>query len=214
MSTPRSMSIPRPVQISVTRKVTSTAANSGVKRRARTGAMFSMTLCLASTSHAPTMTAPIATHGSSHVLRKSSMSSPMERKVSAVSALKTPPPSAFCFSFAPGYIILFGTTFLVGILSFRTLNLWGIQHTYHGLMMMFSGMWIPLWFYPDWLRAVTDILPFRAVFFTPLAIYVGHTTGSALWLSIGQQIVWAIVLTGLCHITWVRTDRHLVVQGG
>src|SRR5690606_16683290 len=54
----------------------STAANSGVKRRARTGAMFSMTLCLASTSHAPTMTAPIAPHGSSHVVRKSSMSSP------------------------------------------------------------------------------------------------------------------------------------------
>lgn len=121
---------------------------------------------------------------------------------------------AFCFSFALGYIIIFGTNFLVGILSFRTLNLWGIQHTYHGLMMMFSGMWIPLWFYPDWLRAVTDILPFRAVFFTPLAIYVGHTTGSALWLSIGQQTVWAIVLMGLCHITWVRTDRHLVVQGG
>jgi len=61
--------------------------------RARTGAMFSMTLCLASASHAPTMTAPIAPHGSSHVVRKSSMSSPMERKVSAVSALKTGSPA-------------------------------------------------------------------------------------------------------------------------
>ena len=52
--------------------------------------MFSMTLCLASTSHAPTMTAPIAPHGSSHVVRKSSMSSPMERKVSAVGRAQDP----------------------------------------------------------------------------------------------------------------------------
>ena len=66
MSTLRSMSIPRPVHSKVPRNVTSRAAKSGVKRRVNTGAMFSITLCLASTSQEATRTAPAAPHGSSH----------------------------------------------------------------------------------------------------------------------------------------------------
>ena len=43
-----------------------TTANNGVKTLVRTGAMFSITLCLASTSHATTTTAPTAPQGSTH----------------------------------------------------------------------------------------------------------------------------------------------------
>src|SRR5687767_11426672 len=60
MSAFRPMSTPRPVHSRVPRNVTSTAANKGVKRRVNTGAMFSITLCLASTSQEATTTAPTA----------------------------------------------------------------------------------------------------------------------------------------------------------
>ena len=40
--------------------------NSGVNSRVSTGAMFSTTLCLASTSHPATTTAATAPQGSSH----------------------------------------------------------------------------------------------------------------------------------------------------
>ena len=63
MSVSRSMSTPPPVQSSAPRNVTSTAAKRGVKRRVSTGAMFSITLCLASTSQEATRTAPAAPHG-------------------------------------------------------------------------------------------------------------------------------------------------------
>ena len=66
MSTSRPTSIPLPVQSIVSRKATSTAVNSGVNRRVSTGAMFSMTLCLASTSQALMRTAPATPHGSTH----------------------------------------------------------------------------------------------------------------------------------------------------
>src|SRR3712207_7505219 len=48
----------------------STAAKRGVKRRVNTGAMFSITLCLASTSQEATTTAPTAPHGSNHDSKK------------------------------------------------------------------------------------------------------------------------------------------------
>ena len=51
--------------------------NSGVNTRVSTGAMFSTTLCLASTSHAATTTAAMAPQGSSHIAMNSSGSIPM-----------------------------------------------------------------------------------------------------------------------------------------
>ena len=78
----------------VARKASSSAANSGVNRRVSTGAMFSMTLCFASTSQAPTMTAPIAPHGSSHSCANRATSTPMAAKVTPVNIVSTPPPRA------------------------------------------------------------------------------------------------------------------------
>ena len=60
MSTFRSMSTPRPVQSRVPRNMISTAAKRGANRRVNTGAMFSITLCFASTSQEAITTAPAA----------------------------------------------------------------------------------------------------------------------------------------------------------
>ncbi len=94
MSTSRSTSMPLPVQAIVSRKATSTAVNSGVNRRVSTGAMFSMTLCLASTSQALMRTAPTAPHGITHVVTSLSGSRPMAWKRNAVMPIRTPPPRA------------------------------------------------------------------------------------------------------------------------
>ena len=71
----------------------SITANSGVKSIVSTGAMFSTTCCLDSTSHAATITAPAAPAGSTH-WKTCSTSTPIGSKISAVSPSSTPPPSA------------------------------------------------------------------------------------------------------------------------
>ena len=63
MSTSRSTAMPLPVHAMVARNARSRRVNSGVKSRVSTGAMFSMTLCLASTSQAAMTTAPTAPQG-------------------------------------------------------------------------------------------------------------------------------------------------------
>ena len=67
---------------------------SGVKSQVSTGAMFSMTLCLCSTSHAPMITAPIAPHGITHPTTALSASRPMALKMKSVRPIRAPPPSA------------------------------------------------------------------------------------------------------------------------
>lgn len=120
----------------------------------------------------------------------------------------------FALSFALSYITLFCMNFMLGLLSFRTLSIFGFQLVYHGAMTLLSGLWIPLWFYPGWLHALVDALPFRGIFYTPLSIYVGLTHGPELSSSLISQAVWAVVFAGAAVYAWAQTHRHLVVQGG
>ena len=94
MSMFRSMSTARPVSSIVARNTSSTAVKSGVKRRVSTGAMFSITLCLASTSHEATMTAPAAPHGTSHDSTNHSASIPIVWNIIIRNPVRTPPPRA------------------------------------------------------------------------------------------------------------------------
>jgi len=131
--------------------------------------------------------------------------------------LALPPGAAatgwFIASVALSYLILFGLNFLVGTLTFVTLTLRGLQHAYHGVITLFSGLWIPLWFYPHWLRPVAEALPFQGIFFTPLSIYVGNL-GSGAATAVGRQAVWASILLAGAAGAWTVTQRRLVVQGG
>ena len=68
--------------------------NSGVNSLVSTGAMFSMTLCFASTSQDPTMTAPAAPHGISQPPMNHSGFISMAENIMTVKPVTTPPPSA------------------------------------------------------------------------------------------------------------------------
>lgn len=120
----------------------------------------------------------------------------------------------FMISFFFSYLILFSLNFLVGLIAFRTMSLAGINHAYHSLIMLLSGMWIPLWLYPRWLRSIAMALPFEQIFFTPLSIYIGQIHGSNLQTALFHQAGWAMVLILAVTVAWRTVYRYLTVQGG
>ena len=83
-----------PVHAIVARNTSSRTVNSGVNSLVSTGAMFSMTLCLASTSQDAMMTAPAAPHGISQPATNQSAFISMAANIIKVKPVKTPPPSA------------------------------------------------------------------------------------------------------------------------
>jgi len=83
-----------PVRIITTTKIRSKAVKRGVNSQVSTGAMFSMTLCLYSTSQAAMMTAPIAPQGSTHSMMACSTLRPMAWKMKSVRPIRTAPPRA------------------------------------------------------------------------------------------------------------------------
>lgn len=79
---------------------------------------------------------------------------------------------------------------------------------------LLGGMVVPLDFYPDWLRLIADVLPFRATLYTPVALLSGKLTDSALAFGLLHQAVWAGALTAVSLAIESRGLRRLATQGG
>ena len=79
---------------------------------------------------------------------------------------------------------------------------------------LFSGILIPLPFFPDWLQPLLNVLPFRGLLDVPFRIYSGHIPPSAILLNLGGVVLWTVVLVFAGRLAMARGVRRLVVQGG
>ena len=82
------------------------------------------------------------------------------------------------------------------------------------LLSLFSGSFIPLWFFPDWLLAVSEYLPFRLLYFAPSATWLGKIAAADAASLIAWQWVWIGGLLVLQRVLWLAGIRKVVVQGG
>ncbi|MCC6446455.1 MAG: ABC-2 family transporter protein [Armatimonadetes bacterium] len=90
----------------------------------------------------------------------------------------------------------------------------GIVRLALALVMLFSGLVIPLPLFPDWAQPVLRWMPFGGVMDAPFRLYVGHTPPGRLPLVLAHQIGWTVALALLGRFLLSRGTRRLVVQGG
>lgn len=103
---------------------------------------------------------------------------------------------------------------LIGLVAFWTLEMSGFKMIYRLIGNFATGALIPLWFMPDALRAVMALLPFQAIAFVPVSIYVGAPATGSIGTALGLQLVWVVVLTVVIRWVWSQAFRHTVIQGG
>ena len=103
---------------------------------------------------------------------------------------------------------------LLGLVSFWTIQTWGVIDIYHYTNQFFTGALVPLWFFPAWLRQVAELLPFQAQAFIPLSIYLGQVPARDIPAALGLQVAWVAVLCALVWVVWQRAMRRVVIQGG
>jgi ABC-2 type transport system permease protein len=121
---------------------------------------------------------------------------------------------AFLLSVAVAVVVSLGFRFLYNSAAFWLLDIRGVLTVAVTINLFFSGMVMPLGFFPDWLRGVARALPFAAVLQTPVDIWLGKHHGGALAGVIALQVLWALVLLGLGRLALRAGSRRLVVQGG
>ena len=120
---------------------------------------------------------------------------------------------AFLVSLALGYLVIFVLSFLMGMLSIITLDIRSYTWAYNSLVRFASGQVVPLWMFPPALAAIAAALPFQAVYFVPMSIYVGAYEGS-LGNALLSQAAWAVGLFLAARLCWARVQRRVTIQGG
>ena len=105
-------------------------------------------------------------------------------------------------------------TNLMNISMFWTISGEGINRLMPAVMMVFSGMLVPLPLLPDWAQKVFAILPFAGLMDTPTRFFVGELAPEEVWVFLGRQLIWTAVLIALGRRLLRRGLQRVVVQGG
>lgn len=90
----------------------------------------------------------------------------------------------------------------------------GVRETLSIANDLLAGTLVPIWFLPDGLRTVFQLLPFQAGAFLPASIFAGQVTGAEVVRPFLVQAAWIVVLGLVVRVVWSRAQRKVVIQGG
>lgn len=82
------------------------------------------------------------------------------------------------------------------------------------LALFFTGSYVPVPLFPDWLRAVSLWLPFHGLMDLPAQIFLGKVPLAALSLEIGRQGLWLLIFILIARFLTAQATRRIVIQGG
>lgn len=130
-----------------------------------------------------------------------------------------PPGSAavagvFALSLVLGQLVLYFVMLVLDQLCF-----WTVRNNAAMLILIFaqnllSGVYAPLWFFPDWFITMSGFLPFQATLSVPLSLYIGRIPLSDAGGQLALQAAWVVVLAVFTRFLWRRAARRVMSQGG
>ncbi|CAM5515857.1 ABC transporter permease [Streptomyces aurantiogriseus] len=130
-----------------------------------------------------------------------------------------PPKSAavagvFALSLLLGQWVLYYVMLVLDQLCF-----WTVRNNAAMLILIFaqnllSGVYAPLWFFPDWFITLSGFLPFQATLNVPLSLYIGRIPLSDAAGQLAVQAAWVVVLALFTRFLWRRAARRVISQGG
>lgn len=120
----------------------------------------------------------------------------------------------FAVSVVLAVVTSFAFRFILNVSAFWLLDVRGVGGAATIAVTLFSGFEVPLVYFPAWLRAVSEALPFRGMMQTPADIFLGHLRGADALAALVMQLIWvaALVLAGRALVA--AATRTVVVQGG
>ena len=105
-------------------------------------------------------------------------------------------------------------SFVLGMVTFITTNMWGILQIYQAVFRLLSGALIPLSFFPPVFEKILTYLPFSSLVSAPANILLGVMNIEETLKVLVVQFVWLILLFLLTNVVWKKVVHRLVVNGG
>jgi ABC-2 type transport system permease protein len=103
---------------------------------------------------------------------------------------------------------------ITGLFAFFLENNEGMMRMKRVMVDLFSGLVIPVSFFPGWAEGILKLLPFQAITYLPGAVFTGKVAGSAVYQVLGVQVLWFVLLILPLYWIWRSARTRLFVQGG
>jgi ABC-2 type transport system permease protein len=110
--------------------------------------------------------------------------------------------------------ISFNLRFLANLSAFWLLDHRGVLGVYVAVSNIFSGMYVPVPWFPDWMAAVARLTPFPSLIQAPADVITGRLDTAGSLRTVGVQLLWLAVTLAVTRLALSRATRRLVVQGG
>ena len=120
----------------------------------------------------------------------------------------------FIISLINAVYLIFLIHYSLGLLSFWFKTDYYVKWMLKALFGLFSGRFVPLWFYPKIIYNISLALPFRLTVFEPISIFLNKKNTTEALLIILYQFIWIGVFQILEHIIWKKAQKELTVHGG
>lgn len=120
----------------------------------------------------------------------------------------------FLVSSALGILIGWQFDLMLSMVSFWTVNIWGIQVLRRGVLLFFTGALVPISLFPQWLKTLSNYLPFQSMVYVPVSIYTGTLSVTAALGALALQAAWLLVMFTALQLLWGRAIRSVTILGG
>jgi ABC-2 type transport system permease protein len=113
-----------------------------------------------------------------------------------------------------GVVLVMQISWIISLLAFWTKSAAFGMFLTRSFMEIFGGMVVPLWFYPEAMRALCMVLPFRLAFYSPASVILGKISINESLHVIAYQLIWIALLIGIERIVWLNARKTVTMQGG
>ena len=129
------------------------------------------------------------------------------------------PPSAVSWvagavSILLAVVVAFSGNFVINLLAFWLVEIRGITLLWMITGGLLCGLYLPVPWFPDWLRTIANWSPFPSMLQNPIDILAGRVVGPDIASAVGVQVFWAVALLALGQVVLRAGRRRLEVQGG
>lgn len=121
---------------------------------------------------------------------------------------------AFVSSVFLAVTVSFGWRFILNLAAFWLTDARGLGNLLTFIVTAFTGLLVPLTYFPDAVQPVLLALPFAGLLQTPADIFVERLQGPALLDALIQQAIWAVVFLVGGWLILQAAVRRIVIQGG
>jgi viologen exporter family transport system permease protein len=122
--------------------------------------------------------------------------------------------TAFIVSGFLSFFIVAGINFCVGTFAIRLKSILGLLRAKYFLLELFSGLLIPISFFPDVFQKALAFMPFQYISYVPVLIYLGKIQGLGIAKALAIQLFWVFAMLGIGDLLWRWSSRRITIQGG